>query len=505
MMFFAIRWVWLSALISLLFSSPCLAQEKYLPYPGIIHIHSYVSRGGFYSPERLVGLAQEKGIKILIFSDTFLGRYEYGLPIFSNIFRLSQESPSIIKYGVRRYWEDFKKIKEEFPNMLILEGTEVAPFYWWSGSPFKKNLSLNDRNRQLLVTGLKKYQDYAHLPVTYNRYILPRLKDIPALFICLSSIILGIFFLKKKKQGRVLGAILNVAAILFLLHLFPFSASRYNPYFGEKNYLPYQDLINYVQKRGGLVFWSCPDISERIVGGRFATITYSTLTYPESLKETSGYTGFGLNLSPGAGHNLILAGSEWDKVLTDYCEGKRGHPVWVIGEADYRGAGPIDSVQNIFFLSEFKYDSLYEALRKGRLYIRYHSADKINISLNDFHIEDHGDLTGMSGFIADEIQIKGKPRLNIKGSYKISAPESLKIELIRNGNIIKEFEFAPSEKERAVGEDTLTGFGNEGVFDLEFQDDSLEAQRRKNYYRINFFVGGTIVLATNPIFVEIKS
>lgn len=486
MIFTALRWIYLLPITFLIFPLPCLAQEKYLPYPGIIHIHSYVSRGGLYSPKRLVSLAQAKGIKILVFSDTYLMRWEYGLPIFSNIFKISREEQSIVKYGVKRYWEDFKKIKEEFPDMLILEGTEVAPFYWWSGSPFKKNLSLNDWSRHLLVVGLKKYQDYVYLPVVCNRYIWPKLKDIPLLLICLSLIILGIFFLKKK-QRKVLGLMLNVAAILFLLHLFPFFTSRYNPYFGEKNYLPYQDLINYVHKKGGLVFWAHPEIREQISGGRFGMINYYTLSYPESLIETSGYTGFGVNMQPSPDHNLILAGREWDNVLTDYCEGKRGQPVWVIGEADYRGKGPIDSVQNIFFLPEFKYDSVYEALRKGRLYICYHSENNINISLSDFHIEDSQN-SERSVFMGGNIEIKGKPRLYIKGNYIIDPACELHIELIRDGQIIKNFIL-----------------GNEKTFNLEFQDDSLEVQHRKSYYRLNFFVGSTIALVTNPIFFELKN
>jgi len=504
MIFTALRRVYLLPILFLIFSSPCLAQEEYLPYPGIIHIHSNVS-SGVYSLRRLVSLAQDKGIKILVFTDTYLSRWEYGLPVFSNIFKISREEQSVVKYGVKRYLEDLKKIKEEFPDMVILEGIDVTPFYWWSGSPLKKNLSLYDGERHLLVVGLKKYQDYTRLPVVGNRYILPQLKDISPLLISISLIISGIFLFKKRK---ILGLALNAAGILFLFHLFPFSSSQYNPYFGYKNYLPYQDLINYVHKKGGLVFWAHPE-SESPFVRQFATVNFYTPSYTESLTETSGYAGFGVSMIPGTSHNLILAQGEWDNVLTNYCAGKRSQPVWAMGEVVYHGPGPIDSFQNIFFLPKLSYDSVYEALRRGRFYIRYYSENNINISLSDFHIEDSPGAKKIA-LMGDEIEIKGKPRLHIKGNYIISPPEDLRIQIIRDGQIIKEFEFTPLEKAHPIRENSLTGFSNEGVFDLEFQDDSKEVSQGKSYYRLNFFVGETgdmsdkIILVTNPIFIEIK-
>jgi len=466
----------------------CLAQEESLLYPGVIHIHSSISDGQTGNPLRkLAILAKDQEIKILAFSDTFLRRFEFGLPIFSNIFKVSMENPSVVKYGIKNYLQDLKKVKEEFPDMVILEGVEVMPFYWWKGGLFKKNLLLNDCSRHLLVIGLKGYQDYAYLPVISNRYFFPRLKDIPSLLIVLSLIISGILLLKKTKQRKSLGVILNIAGVLFLLNIFPFSASRFNAYHGDKGFRPYQDLINYVRKKGGLVFWAHPEIIESTSSGKFVNINFYTPSYPESLFLTSGYTGFGVDMSPGASHRLILAGREWDSVLASYCEGKRNEPVWVIGETDYHGGGKIGMIQNIFFLPEFNQEALYYALGKGRFYIRYYAKNRIDISLRDFHIED-SKTSGRFAFFGEETKIGGSPRLVIKGNYLINPPEDLKIEVIRNGKVIQEFKFS-----------------NEGVFDLEFQDDSLQALRRRNYYRLNFFTGDKVILVTNPIFFEIKN
>src|SRR3990167_9377581 len=97
------------------------AQERPSAYPAVIHIHSTIS-GADYPPRRIVSLAREQGVRILVFTDSFIRRWEYGLPPVSNIFKLSAEEASISRYGTKRYLNDFKKIKDEFPDMLILEG-----------------------------------------------------------------------------------------------------------------------------------------------------------------------------------------------------------------------------------------------------------------------------------------------------------------------------------------------------------------------------------------------
>ena len=302
-------------------------------------------------------------------------------------------------------------------------------------------------------------------------------------------IILGIFFIKSaltgtRKQKRGLGFLICAAGILFLFNNIPFLASRYSPYQGQKQYLPYQDLINYAAEKGSLTFWAHPRITEETSWGRFAkTVNFSTLKYPEALVLTQGYTGFGV----GVNRDLILAQEEWDDALNSYCEGRRRQPAWVIAEADYRTGGRIDSIQNMIFLSALKEESVYEALRAGRLYIRYYSENKCDISLDDFHIVDSSANSSESGaFIAGEITMRSKPRLYIRGTAKLNPPEELRVEVIRNGRGIKEFALAAPQ-----------------AFDLEFEDDVPETGRM-NYYRLNFFIGQTLVLATNPIFVRIK-
>lgn len=482
------RIAYLSLIFCFISFSFCLAQEEYLPYSGIVHVHSSLIEGQrAYSLEKLVGQARDKGIKIIIFSDTFLRRLEYGFPGPLKIFKVSVERDSVVKYGIKKYLEDYKKIKEEFPNMIILEGVEVAPFYWWSGSILKKNFSLNDWNKHLLVIGFKNYADYEYLPVVCNRYLFPKLKDLPFLSIPVLLILLGIFLLKNKKRKNALGIIVIIMGVISFLNIFPFFSARNNFIRGQGNTAFYQDLIDYANKRSGLVFWSHPETTGSEFSLGLAKIHLYTPSYPESLILTSGYTGFGVNMLPGTNHNLILAGQEWDKVLLSYCRGRRSQPVWVVGEADYRGNGPIDSVQDVFLLPSLKTDSVYDALRRGKLYAKYYAKDAVNISLDDFRIQD-SENQEKTAHMGDEVEIEAKPRLFLRGSFKIRPLENLNIEVICNGMIIKTFSFNNSQK-----------------FDLEFQDDLSGTKGKKFYYRINIFADGKLILITNPIFAKLKT
>lgn len=115
--------------------------------------------------------------------------------------------------------------------------------------------------------------------------------------------------------------------------------------------------------------------------------------------------------------------------------------------------------------------------------------------------------------MGDKAEIKGRPLLHIKGNYTVNLLKNLKIEIIRNGKVIKEFDSSASltinpERPQGVpsgveGPSRRIEFNNEGVFDLAYQDDFPEALHKKNYYRLIFFADNTITLITNPIFVEI--
>lgn len=488
MTFRAIRIFFFLFIFSLPAFSFCFAASDYSPYVGVVHVHSGKVPGRRTAAlERLLNQARDGEVRIVLFTDTFLRRVEYRLPRGPlAFFRITLEGDSAVKYGIGKALEDLQKIKNEFPDMIILPGFEVAPLYRWTGSLFKKDLSLNGLNKHLLVIGLKTPGDYRHLPVISNRYFLPKVKDLPFLLLCALLAVSGALILRKNKKWKIPALTMIAAGVIFFLNLFPFSVSPPGPDRDGADDLAYQGLIDYVNRKGGLVFWAHPEITKSLFMPGLAGIQVYTPSYPEALIRTCGYAGFGVSLLPGANHNIVLAGGEWDGALLSYCQGKKSRPPWVMGEADYSGAGKIGAVQNIFLLAAFREDSVYDALNNGRLYARYYSKGSTIISLDEFHIQD---ALGRNkpALMGDELESKGNLNLAIRGSYRIEPLQDLRIELIRDGEIERTFTF-----------------GREGRFDLELQEDLSGAGDKKSYYRLNVFADMNLVLVTNPIFVKVN-
>ncbi len=81
--------------------------------------------------------------------------------------------------------------------------------------------------------------------------------------------------------------------------------------------------------------------------------------------------------------------------------------------------------------------------------------------------------------IGEQLTVKGNPRIHIKGHYKDAKIQALKVNIIKNGKVIKAFEV-------------------NSPYELTFEDSTISAG--KNYYRIDL-ASADLQLITNPIFV----
>jgi hypothetical protein len=297
------------------------------------------------------------------------------------------------------------------------------------------------------------------MPVVGNRQWLPFSKN--ALFNLwpVFMIIFGLRLLRK----RALGISFILIGFLFLINNFPFSASRFNVYQGDQGVKPYQDLIDYVNLKGGLIFWAHPEVfSQR----RYFGIEVYTEPHPEDLLLTSGYTGFGLILKDKC--EITEPKGIWDKLLIEYMEGKRKNPVWIIGTPHFTGeSGPIGYLETIFFIREAKTKDVLAALREGRMYVRFNLGGE-PVILNEFSVKNTG---------------RGLIQIIIKGTQPPAA-EPLKIELIRNGKAFKNFEETDNEWGITV-------------------EDNFLPKESKVYYRLKISSHSSTIF-TNPIFVEGK-
>lgn len=420
---------------------------------GAMDIHSNISDGQ-YSLERITGLAKEKGISVLVFGDSALRKWEYGIWPLRNLIKKTYQENSVLRFGTENYVKKLTALEKESSGLVLIPGLEASPFFYWEGSPFSKNLALIDYYKQFLVIGLKP-NSYQNLPIVGNRRFLYFSKN--ALF-CLWPILLIIFGLRLLRK-RALGISLIVMGILFLLNNLPFSTSRFNVYQGYQGVKPYQDLIDYVNKKGGLIFWAHPEMFSQ---KRYFGIEFYTTPHPEDLLLTYDYTGFGVT----SGLKLTEIGNIWDKILLEYIEGKRKNPVWIIGTAHYTGQKEkIDNPETLFFVKEAKQENVLDALRQGRMYVRF-NLEAEPVVLREFQAKNIG---------------SGSIQITIKGKQPYSQ-EPLKIELICNGKVFKSFEETRSKWTITV-------------------EDNFSEKENKAYYRLRLISRLSIILS-NPVFVE---
>ncbi|MEW6041027.1 MAG: PHP domain-containing protein, partial [Elusimicrobiota bacterium] len=318
---------YLSTFLPLITPVPIFARHQ---APCIIHVHSTFSENGKRSIEEIVVKARDRGIKVLILSDHDLMKWEYGIFPLRKIIKKKVEKNSVLLIGADKFLKEIERVQKKYPDILIIPGIESSPFYWWSGSPFKGDLTLNGWNKHLLIAGLYKKQDYENLPLVGNTTAsrIDVIKFWPLLLV-FTGILTGI-----KKRG---GLFLIVLGFSFLVYNYPFSTFEFNQYNGDRVELPYQRVIDYVNEKGGVTFWAHPEAPNYEIPVKVGKISVRTNRYPESILKTFNYTGFAYFWE---GNEIVGSpGGYWDRTLTDYCRNTRDKPVWAISELDYTDDG----------------------------------------------------------------------------------------------------------------------------------------------------------------------
>ena len=480
---------------SSLFVNTCHA-EQYKLIPSVIHIHTTIGNGE-NTPEEIVEIARKSGIKVVIFTEHDTMKWTYGVPPLRAIIQKVVNQNSIHKYGASNYIDTIEELNKKYPDMVLMHGTESIPFYYWQGSFFKKNLALVKGNEHILVFGLENPSDYENLPSVGNGF--PGVYDIEGIFKLwpVSFFLFGWCLISLSKNpsspkhehagsrepGKVIGIICFFVGTVFLVNNYPFKTPLYDQYHGDQGVGPYQYLIDHANINGALTFWAHPEVEKTMEHDDINIISSS---YEEDLLNTADYTGISV-FSEGMRH-VGPPGGIWDKILLQYCAGMRERPVWAIGEVDYKGHGfSIDETQTVFLIKEKSNKEIMNALATGKMYAAMGDANQL--SLNSFVVEDT--KSGKLAFMGDEIELTGKPRIRIvvtvDKTHKSSAynKRGFKIDLIRNGTVIKTFE----------ADDSI---------DIAYDDDYYNPDE-KIYYRLavdtSYLFRGIVA---NPVFVTFK-
>jgi len=458
--------------------------HEYIQAQGLIDLRTDFSDGA-HTLDYLIKLAKKRGIDVLFINDHDRKVMEYGIRPFQNILKKRVEEPSINKGGPENYLNMIDAALKKYPNSILIPGAESAPFYYWRGSYFKKNLTACDWERHLLIFGLEEPKDYKELPILHNGYSTKYiLSSIPiASFLFLALLIVGLYMIKWKGIIRYSGIIISVFALLLVINNHPLKSSPYDQYHGPQEISPYQVLIDYVNSRGGIVFWNHPETKSG--KGKLGPIFRDTPPYPQVLIESTNYTGFAALY--GDFITITEPGNIWDKVLIEYCLGQRAGPVWGISSADFHregGAGEKLGNYPTFFLVKNKTKKdILDALKKGRMYACRGDADSPRLILEDFSISDS--KSSQKVVMGEEIFSKGYTTINIRISTTDSEKgNSITVRLIRSGNL-------------------LETFSAETPLSINFEDDFFEPGK-KIYYRLDAIDKKGRKLVSNPIFVQFK-
>jgi hypothetical protein len=451
--------------------------NPYMVVTGLADLRSTFS-DGTHSIEEIVQMAESRGFKVVFINDHDRIVLSYGIPPFRRILRYKKEFPSIMTHGPEKLLKEIERLSRKFPNVIIIPGCITSAHYYWTGSWLKKDLTVNGYDRRILVFNFDKPDDYALIPNPHNRLSLRYTKELlPGLVIFVIPLFIGFILARWRGFYRWMGIFLIIFSVLAIIDYNPFRSSRFSTYESGHGIAPFQELIDYVNERGGLCFWNYPEQRSGI--RKYGPVRVNTPPYPEVLHQSRNYTGFAAIY----GENVTVTdpGKEWDRILNEYCSGERLKPAWGISTADFHRDG--DSVRRLgaypttFLVREFSKRGVLEAMEKGRMYC---SLGKGNMwpKLDYFNVLGNADE---KAYMGETSTTSRYPVIKFRVSYDTEKPTPVKILLIRGGTVLHIFKgMTPME--------------------IEYTDDKIPPNK-KTYYRL---IDSKKHLTSNPIFVNYK-
>jgi len=454
-----------------------LGETPYHQVPGLIDLRSSFSDGA-HGIEELVRIARSRGFKVLFINDHDRISVSYGLPPFRRIFKYTREYPSIATHGTENYLNAIRMAADKYPDTIIIPGCLTSPFYYWTGSWIKRDLTLHEYDRKILILNFEKPEDYEGIPSISNGFSLRHTKALlPGVGLFLVPLVIGVIFLKWRGPYRLLGTAIIVISTLAIIDYNPFRGSLYHPYAGDQGIGPYQELINYVNERGGYSFWNYPEQRSGI--RRHGSIRVNTPPYPQVIQESTDYTGFAAIY--GDRITLTDPGKEWDRVLNEFCRGERKRAPWAISTADFHEEGrwglKLGDYPTTFLVREFSKRAVLEALEKGRMYCSRSDGRKWP-RLYYFYVSS---TRSGRAYMGDTLDTPALPLIKFRVSYYPETPEPITILLIRGGELIE----------------TFTG---RAPLEIEYVDRRI-TPGKMTFYRI---MDGKKHLTSNPIFVRYR-
>ena len=464
---------------------------------GIVRVNTDVS-AGLESFDEVAQKAADSGLDFIVFSDQLIVHAEYGIIPFEHVFKISRSRKSITSFGVEEYLAKIRKADMQFPDMVLIPGADIAPHYYWTGIPFSNTFMTNQFSEQLTVFGPLEPEFYRSLPVIHNEKTVfsstSFLKLLPLLLVVLGMLI---FFLRKKggytdQQGNIydpcgkriclfMGILFIIVGLAWTIENRPFTEGVNFDQYKNFGVSPYQQVIDYIRDNAKdgkcAIFWSAPEakMKVKLFGAKLISIPYLN-----DILATKGHNGFA-----GIYGDALTAqkpGHEWDKLLIEYCQGKRKIKPVILGELDYHGKGrKIDLIQTVVAVDKFDADSILKAICEGKSYA-YANVRKNKLIIEEISMRNKNDSASMGDTL--EVAENEDVEFFIKGRIEGEDTEKnvTSITLISNG--------------KAIRFRKTTGSDFEIKFPLKF---NLNAGK-KGYVRFLLETNQAGFIYSNPIF-----
>ncbi|MCH8156433.1 MAG: hypothetical protein IID18_01545, partial [Nitrospinae bacterium] len=141
----------------------------FIQLDGVADVKTRFSRG-CSTLQEVAELAHARGIDVVIFGDQARDAVEYGLFPFERVIKKRNENSSVLTVGAPAYVSEINDNDRQFENTLLIPGTEVAPFYYWTGNVFQNTLVANNADKHLFVVGLELPESYEQLPILNSNF-----------------------------------------------------------------------------------------------------------------------------------------------------------------------------------------------------------------------------------------------------------------------------------------------------------------------------------------------
>ena len=454
------------------------AHAKYIQLDGVMDVKTQFS-SGCVNVQETATQAEQAGLDVVVFNDRVRNSIQYGIPPFRRLIKKTIEGSSILSTSPGVYLSNINEMEKRFRETILIPGAEVSPFYFWTGSVFKKNLVAHNWDKRLSIIGLDTGKDFEQVPILDSNLSTRYAAKFQNTVIGFGLLLMIAIALIVKGYYRKVVIPVTVFIVFLIFNNHPFRSSLFDQYSGDPGVKPYQEVIDYAVSKGAMIFW---DDLEASHGKReWGTIELETKPHPKDLLLSKNYTGFQAVADEPV--PSVDPANVWDQVLMQYIRGERTHPVWGYGGNNFRCAGEggplLGAVRNIFLVREKKRDAVMDAMRKGRMYaVRQPGPHRL--SLDKFHVKDV--LTGKIATLGEQLVSTDFPEISFKVHSKDGKEKRARMYLIRNGKVIK--------RESVIL-----------PYELKMIDSQVDMSGPV-YYRLNVISSPVDHLISNPVFVK---